>query len=84
MLDALFEVQQRERERQGWRRALTVGALGVGALLLAPIGAMPKFIALALALVGSLGLLAFLIFLSTKSFGRSDFSGSFWAWWSWW
>jgi len=84
MLDAVLEVNERERNRQGWRRALTVAAISLVALLTVRLEAFPPVVRLGFAVLEAIGMVAFLVFLSTKPFGRSDYSGVFWAWWFWW
>jgi hypothetical protein len=84
MIDAVIEVNERERKRQGWRRALTIAGISLVALVAVRLEALPSVVRAGLAVGGLIGMLGFLVFLSTKPFGRSNFSGSFWAWWFWW
>ena len=81
MIDAVIEVAGRERSRRAWSFWLTVAALSLGALWCVRYEFLPDAARLGLAIVGGLGLVLFLFFLSTKSFGRSYYAGPSWWWW---
>jgi hypothetical protein len=78
MIDALVEAMERERSRRAWSFWLSVGAASVAALWSVQYETLPDFLRLSLAVVGGLGLLAFLFFLSTKPFGRGYYAGPQW------
>jgi hypothetical protein len=78
MIDALGEVTERERSRRAWSFWLTVAAVSLVALWAVRYEWLPTFLRLALAIVGGLGLLLFLVFLSTKPFGRGYYAGPQW------
>ncbi len=80
MLDAFVDVTERDRSRRAWSFWLFVGAVSIGALWSVRFEFLPNFVRLALAVVGGLGLLLFLVFLSTKPFGRGYYAGPAWWW----
>jgi len=78
MLDAVAEVSERERSRRAWSFWLCVGGLSVVALWCVRYESIPSAVRLALAIFGALGVLLFLVFLSTKPFGRGYYAGPSW------
>ena len=78
-LDTLVDSTQRERSRRGWRIWLVVAVTSFGLILLTQYEVIPAYLRIAMAVIGSVGLLLFLVFLSTKPFGHWDSSG-FWWW----
>jgi hypothetical protein len=80
MIDALVEVSERARSRRAWSFWLFVAGFSLAALWCVRYEAIPNLIRLVLAAVGGLGLLLFLVFLSTKPFGRGYYAGPAWWW----
>ena len=80
MIDALVEVSERERSRRAWSFWISVAVVSLVALWCVRYEAIPDIIRLALAALGGVGLLLFLFFLSTKSFGRGYYAGPAWWW----
>jgi len=81
-LDALVDSTQRERSRRTWRIWLIVAVASLGLILLTQYDVIPGYLRVAMAVIGSLGLVLFLVFLSTKPYGHWDSPGSgFWWWW---
>ena len=80
MVDAYLESKADARSKRAWSFWLTVGALSVGALWCVRYDFFPNVVRVSLALVGGLGLLLFLGFLSTKPFGRGYYAGPEWWW----
>lgn len=78
MIDNVVDVQERSKSRRDWVIALVT--LGVSLLFLHMVNSdsVSGWLADAFAVLGVLGILVFLAFLSTKPFGRSDYS---WRWW---
>jgi len=77
-LDALVDATHRERSRRAWRVWLVVAVTSVGLILLARYDWINPYLRVAMAVIGWLGLLLFLVFLSTKRYGRWDSSGLWW------
>ena len=80
MIDALVEVSERERSRRAWSFWLFIAAVSLAALWTVRYEVIPDVIRLALAVIGGVGLLLFLAFLSTKPFGRGYYAGPAWWW----
>ena len=80
-LDALIESTERERSRRHWRIWLVVALASLGLLISAQIDLLPPYLQLAMVIAACVGLLLFLVFLSTKPYGHWDTS---WFWWWWW
>ena len=80
MIDALMDVTERERSRRAWSFWLAICAISLGALWCVRYEFLPNVIRLLLAILGAFGGLLFLVFLSTKPFGRSFYSGPSWWW----
>lgn len=80
MIDALIDADERRRDRRGWSFWLTVLALSLAAGWACRYDAIPGSIRIALAVLGAIGALLFLAFLSTKPFGRGFYNGP--EWWS--
>lgn len=80
-MDALFDAQSRERSSRSWRFWLSVAALSGLSLYFVTVEALNSWVRLGLAIAGGIGLLAFLVYLSTKPYGRSDSSAAFGRWW---
>lgn len=78
-LDALVDSTEHQRSRRAWRVWLVVAVISLSLILLAQYDVIPPYLRIAMAVIGSLGLLLFLVFLSTKPFGHGDSSG-FWWW----
>ena len=81
MIDALLDVTERERSRRAWRFWIFVAAVSVAAAYLARYEFLPGLLRVALAVLGGLGIVLFLVFLSTKPFGRGYYAGP--SWWLW-
>jgi len=79
MIDALVEVSERQKSRRAWSFWLFVGGASLAALWCARYDFIPDLVRLTLVVIGGLGLLLFLVFLSTKPFGRGYYAGP--AWW---
>jgi hypothetical protein len=79
-IDALVEVTEREKSRRAWSFWLFVAGLSLCALWTVRYEAIPNIVRLVLAALGGLGLLLFLVFLSTKPFGRGYYAGPAWWW----
>ena len=77
-LDILVDSTQRERSRRAWRMWLSVAVTSLGLILLTQYDVIPAYLRVAMAVVGSIGLLLFLVFLSTKPYGHWDSRGSWW------
>lgn len=75
MIDAFVDVSERDRSRRSWYWWLAVCLTSLGALWLVRYDFLPNAVRLGLAIAGGIGFLGFLLFLSTKRFGRSDYSG---------
>jgi len=80
MIDALMDVTERERSRRAWSFWLTVGGVSLALLWCVRYEFLPNAVRLAIAVVGGVGLLLFLVFLSTKPFGRGYYAGPTWWW----
>jgi hypothetical protein len=80
MIDALMDVTERDRSRRAWSFWLTVGGASLVVLWCVRYEFLPNLVRLVLAVVGGLGLLLFLFFLSTKPFGRGYYAGPAWWW----
>ena len=80
MIDALVDVSDRERSRRAWSFWLTVAGVSLLALWCVRYDFLPNIVRLGLAVVGGVGLLLFLAFLSTKPFGRGFYAGPAWWW----
>jgi hypothetical protein len=80
MIDALVDVSERDRSRRAWSFWLTVAGASLVALWCVRYDFLPNFLRLGLAVVGGAGLLLFLVFLSTKPFGRGYYAGPAWWW----
>ena len=80
MVDAYLDAKDGARSMRAWSFWLTVGAASVGALWCVRYDFLPSAVRVALAIVGGLGLLLFLGFLSTKPFGRGYYAGPQWWW----
>jgi hypothetical protein len=78
MIDAYLEVEGRYRSRKAWQFWLFVAATSIAALYLVRYEWLPQVVRLGLAIVGGIGLLLFLAFLSTKPFGRGYYAGPSW------
>ena len=78
MIDAYLEVRDRDRSRRAWQFWLLVAAVSIGALWLVRYEWIPQYVRLGFAIVGGIGLLLFLAFLSTKSLGRDFYAGPSW------
>ncbi len=81
LIDALVDVTERERSARAWRFWIFVAVASAIAANVSTYDALPWFIRLALALLAGLGILLFLVFLSTKPFGRGYYAGP--SWWPW-
>jgi len=80
-LDALVDSTQRERSRRTWRIWVIVAITSLGLILLTQYDVIPGYLRVAMAVIGSLGLVLFLVFLSTKPYGHWDSPGSGFWWW---
>jgi hypothetical protein len=78
MIDAFVDVRERERSHRAWRFWLAVATASVAALYAVRFEALPFGIRVALVAIGAVGLPLFLVFLSTKSFGRDFYAGPSW------
>jgi hypothetical protein len=78
VIDALVDAEQRQRTRRGWIIWLVVLALSLTSLYLFNHDLVSGWIGTALAIGGVVGILLFLVFLSTKPFGHSDSSYRWW------
>jgi len=79
MLDALIDVSERDRSRRQWWIWSIIFALSCVAWFVVYQEVFAGWMQLSLVILGTLGILCFLIFLSTKPFGHG------WdLWWSWW
>jgi hypothetical protein len=78
MIDAYLDVRDRDRSRRAWQFWLFVAAVSTGALWLVRYDWIPQYFRLSLVIVGGIGLLLFLAFLSTKPFGRGYYAGPSW------
>jgi hypothetical protein len=78
MMDAYLEVRDRDRSRRAWQFWLFVAAISLSALWLVRYDWIPQYVRLTLAALGGVGLLLFLVFLSTKPFGRGYYAGPSW------
>jgi len=78
MIDAYVDLTEEERSRRGWRFWLVIAAASVGALWMVRYDFIPDILRLILAIIGGLGLLLFLVFLSTRPFGRDFYAGPSW------
>jgi hypothetical protein len=78
VIDHLLAAQERKRSQRGWIVWLTVLAVSLGCLYLFNHGLVSGRVGTALAIAGIIGVLLFLVFLSTKPFGRSDSSIRWW------
>ena len=81
LTDSVSDVAEREKSRRAWRFWLAVAAMSVAAMYLVRYDFLPGLLRIALAALGGLGLLLFLVFLSTKPFGRNYYAGP--SWWIW-
>jgi hypothetical protein len=81
LIDSVIDVAERERSRRAWRFWLVVAAMSVAAMYLVGYEFFPGLLRIALAAVGGLGFLPFLVFLSTKPLGRNYYAGP--SWWIW-
>jgi hypothetical protein len=81
LIDSVIDVKEREKSRRAWRFWLVVAAASVGAMYLVRYEFLPGLLRIALVVVGGLGFLLFLVFLSTKPFGRNYYAGP--SWWIW-
>ena len=80
MIDAFVEVNARERSGRAWSFWLTVAAVSLGMLWSVRIEFIPNALRLLFAVLGGVGLLLFLAFLSMKPFGRNLYAGPEWWW----
>ena len=80
MVDAYLDGKGRTSSRRAWSFWITVGAVSVLALWCVRYDFLPDAVRVALTIVGGLGLLLFLGFLSTKPFGRGYYAGPQWWW----
>jgi hypothetical protein len=78
IIDAYLDVRDRDRSRRAWQFWLFVAAVSIGALWLVRYDWLPQYFRLSLAIVGGIGLLFFLAFLSTRPFGRGYYAGPSW------
>ena len=82
-IDAHVDFSEQRKSRRGWLIWLTV-AIGSGvAIYAATFDALPSQLRLGLVIGGSIGILLFLTFLSTKPFGRGYWDGpevGLWWW----
>ena len=77
-IDAFVDVTERERSRRAWRFWLVVATLSFAALCAVGFEFLPFAVRVALIVAGGIGLLFFLVFLSTKPFGRGYYAGPQW------
>lgn len=70
MLDALIEVSERERTRRQWWYWSGLFTLSCVAWFIAYLEIFTGLVQLGLVIFGAIGILCFLVFLSTKPFGR--------------
>jgi uncharacterized membrane protein YkvI len=82
-IDALVAFEQRRSDRRAWSFWLAVAVLSVIAALASRIQSLPELLQAGFLIVGVVGLLLFLAFLSTKPFGRDFYNGPEW-WDLWW
>ena len=86
-IDAVIEVNERARAVRAWRFWMVVALSSLAALWCVRYDALSDVVRLALAILGGVGLLLFLVFISTKRYGRGwwagpDFSALFsGCWW---
>ena len=78
MIDSFVDVRARERSHRAWRFWLVVALASVGALYAVRFEFLPLAVRVALIAIGGIGFLLFLVFLSTKSFGRDFYTGPEW------
>ena len=83
MIDYLVNEQDRRRSRRTWVIVMMVLAVSLGALYLFNHGYVSGWLGITIAIAGIAGVFAFLIFLSTKPYGHSDFSFSWRSLWWW-
>ena len=81
MIDAIVDVRERERSHRAWHYWLVVGVGSFGALYAVRFEFLPFGVRVAFVALGGIGLLLFLVFLSTKWFGRNFYAGP--SWWPW-
>jgi hypothetical protein len=81
LIDSVIDVTEREKSRCAWRFWLAVAAVSVAAMYLVRYEFLPGLLRIALTAAGGLGFLLFLVFLSTKPFGRNFYAGP--SWWIW-
>ena len=77
-IDAIVDVEEAANERRGWAFWLAVAAVSVVFVCIARFDVVPGAVRIAFALVGGVGILLFLCFLSTKPFGRDFYNGPEW------
>jgi hypothetical protein len=79
-LDAMIDSTRRKKSRRTWPVWLIVAVTSLGLILLAQFDSIHLYLRATMAVTGLVGLLLFLVFLSTKPYGRGNSSG-FWGWW---
>jgi fatty acid desaturase len=77
-LDALTDSTQRKKSRRAWRVWLIVAFTSLALVLSAQFDLIHPYLRIAMVVIGSVGLLMFLVFLSTKPYGHWDSSGFWW------
>jgi hypothetical protein len=75
-LDTLLDSTQRARSRRAWRIWIVIVLASVASIGLARADFVPSMLRYVMVAAGLLGLLGFVVFLSTKPYGRWD--SSFW------
>jgi hypothetical protein len=80
MIDAVVDTDTKGRDRRGWSFWLTVAVLSAVAVGTALVDALPAGLRFTLAILGCIGAVLFLTFLSTKPFGRNFYNGPNWWW----
>jgi len=78
MVDGLVDAEERKRSRRRWLTWLTVLGLSLAVLYAFNHGLISGMVGNVLAVAGIVGVFLFLVFLSTKPFGRGDTSIRWW------
>jgi hypothetical protein len=78
MIDAVLDSKQQRRDRRGWTFWITVLGMSLAAGCAYRIESLPYFFRIALAVLGAIGAILFLAFLSSKPLGRDFYNGPEW------
>lgn len=80
-IDAHLECEAKQTSRKGWLVWLVIAIASVIAVYAAMFDVLPDALRLVLVVAGGIGILLFIAFLSTKSFGRGYWNGPEMGWW---